>query len=87
MRMSTPLSPLAWPSSFPMDHMKTLGRLRSRRTRSLELAEALRIRGHHARFVKDQHAEFIASVEHSGVGGLCEVRRELQPISWSLRMR
>src|ERR1035438_2908 len=86
-RIRKPRSVAAVPSSLPMDHMKTLGWLRSRRTRfsywlkPSGFDDIMRVSSNTS--MPNSSAAFSSS----GVGGLCEVRRELQPISCSFRIR
>jgi hypothetical protein len=86
-RIRRPRSVDAVPSSLPIDHMKTLGWLRSRRTRFSNwerpsgFDDIMRVSSNTS--IPSSSAAF----SNSGVGGLCEVRSELQPISCSFRMR
>ena len=74
LRISTPRSVFAWPSSLPIDHMKTLGRLRSRRTRSPNwlrpsgFEDIMRVSS------KTSMPSSSQASSSSGVGGLCDVR-------------
>ena len=85
--MRMPFSVAAAPSSLPSDHMKTLGWLRSRRTRSASCArpsgfdDIMRVSSN------TSMPSSSAAFNSSGVGGLCDVRSALQPISCSLRTR
>src|ERR1035438_6545569 len=77
-RMRKPLSVPAVPSSLPSDHMKTLGWLRSRRTR---FSSWVRPSGFDDIMRVSSNTSIpnsSAALSSSGVGGLWEVRRALQ---------
>ena len=86
-RIAKPRSVAAVPSSLPIDHMKTLGWLRSRLTRfsywlkPSGFEDIMRVSSN------TSMPSSSAAFNSSGVGGLCEVRRALHPISWSFRIR
>ena len=86
-RIRKPRSVAAVPSSLPIDHMKTLGWLRSRRTRFSNCARPSGLEDIMRVSSNTSMPSSSAALSSSGVGGLCEVRRALQPISCSLRTR